>query len=74
MCWRKVIATGKCQQCKTARLRTLTQPVIDPQIWKNVPDKQTAPTEVPTDLIQSKAYKTDPEIAQHNQLGVFGLI
>ena len=52
----------------------LTKPVVYPEIRQEVPHKQVGPAEVAADKVQGTANDCDAEIAEGNELGVFGFV
>lgn len=50
------------------------EPVVDPQIWKTVPEEQVRPAEVRANLIQSCSGDQKTKVAQQDQFRVLRLI
>lgn len=64
------------QRCPDLALeeQLLTQPVVDPQIRKEIPHSQVRPAKVLPNQDENSGYNSKAQIARKNQLAVLGLI
>ena len=48
--------------------------MIDPQVWQDIPHQQVGPAEVATDVVENATDDGNAEIAESDELSIFGLI
>ncbi len=51
-------------------MQTLTQPVIDPEIWGKIPDKQIGETIILSKGVQNRASDKETDVTQKDQLRI----
>lgn len=52
----------------------LTEPMVDPQVWKTIPYEQVRPTKPRSELVENGSYDQKTKITQQNQFRILGLI
>ena len=52
----------------------LTEPVVNPQVWQEVPDEHVRPPEVLSKNVQSATGNQKTQVAEKDQLGILGLV
>ena len=52
----------------------LTEPVVDPQIRKDIPDQEVGPAESAANEVKRRANETKTEIAEQNQMRILGIV
>ena len=57
-----------CEQAETSgrNLKVLTEPVVDPEIWENIPNGQIGPAEVAANQVKNTGRNGDTQIAQQD--------
>ena len=65
---------SESEKKKKKKNKKHTEPVVNPDVGKTIPDQQVEPAIGGTDIVQTSTGEEETQIAQGNQLGILGLI
>ena len=51
-----------------------TEPVVNPEVWDEVPDKHICPAKVLTKRVKHRSHDNQTQITQGDQFGILGLV